>query len=198
MSRWTKALVGVVVVGVLALGAVAGQALAQAGPGDGQSRPRQEEFLDSVAGKLGVTVEELKEAIGSTELEMLEQAVEEGKVRPQMAERLRQRVEDGGLLARPPRARPGQQQRHPGLRLVLHAAAGTLDMTPRELVGELRATSQSLAELAEEKGVNREELKSGILQDVEKQLDEGLERLQENIDDIIDRTPGPSPAPPIE
>lgn len=198
MSRWTKALVGVAVVGVLALGAVAGQALAQAGPGDDQSRPRQEEFLDSVAGKLGVTVEELKEAIGSTELEMLEQAVEEGRVRPEMAERLRQRVEEGGLLPRPPRARPGQQQRHPGLRLVLHAAAETLDMTPRELVGELRATSQSLAELAEEKGVGREELKNGILQDVEKQLDEGLERLQDNIDDIIDRTPGPSPAPPIE
>jgi len=63
-------------------------------------------------------------------------------------------------------------------------------------VGELRATGQSLAELAGGKGVGREELKSGILGDVEKHLDEGLERLRENIDRIIDRTPGPPPAPP--
>lgn len=198
MSRRTKALLGVVVVGVLALGAVGGQALAQAGPGDEQPRPRQEEFLGRVADKLGVTVEELKEAIGSTELEMLDEAVEEGKVPPQMAERLRQHIEGGRLLPRPPRGHPGQQRLHMGQKAVLHAAAETLDMTPRELVGELRATGQSLAELAGGKDVGREELKSGILGDVEKHLDKGLERLRENIDRIIDRTPGPPPAPPIE
>jgi hypothetical protein len=115
-----------------------------------------------------------------------------------MAERLRQRVEEGQLLPRPQRPRHGQQRSHTSLRLVLHAAAETLDMTPRELVGELRATGQSLAELAEGKGVDREELKSGILGDVEKHVDERLERLQENIDGIIDRTPGSPPAPPAE
>jgi hypothetical protein len=186
------------VVGVLALGAVAGQALAQAGPGDEQARPRQEKFLGRVADKLCVTLEQLREAIGSTELEMLDEAVEEGKVRPEVAERLRQRIGDGRLLPPMRGARHQQPRLHPGQKLVLHAAAETLDMTPRELIGELRATGRSLAQLAEEKGVSREELRSGILEDVEKHLDEHLERLQENIDGIIDRTPGPPPAPPIE
>jgi hypothetical protein len=49
-----------------------------------------------------------------------------------------------------------------------------------------------VAQLAEEKGVSRDELKSAILEDVGKHLDEGLARLQENIDKIIDRTIGPA------
>jgi hypothetical protein len=52
--------------------------------------------------------------------------------------------------------------------------------------------------LAEEKGISRDELKSGILEDVEKHLDAGLERLRQNIDRIIDRTPGQAPAPTTE
>jgi hypothetical protein len=183
---------------MLALGAVAGQALAQAGPGDEEAPPLQEEFLGRVAEKLGVPVEELEEAIRSTELEMLDEAVEQGRIRPERAERLRRHIEEGRLLPPLPRPRPWQERLHPGQRLMLHAAAEVLDMTPRELIGELRQSGQSLAQLAEEKGVSREELKSGILEDVERRLNEGLERLRENIDDIIDRTPGPPPAPPTD
>jgi uncharacterized protein (DUF2267 family) len=172
--------------------------MAQSGPEDDeQARPRQEEFLGRVAAKLGLPVDDLREAIRSTGLEMLDEAVEDGKVRPELADRLRERVEEGGLLSRL-QPRLHQQRMHPGQRLVLHAGAEVLDMAPRELVSELRATGQSLAQLAESKGVTREELKSGILEDVEKRLDKGLERLTENIDDIIDRTPGPPPAPPTE
>jgi hypothetical protein len=68
-------------------------------------------------------------------------------------------------------------------------------MTPLDLVRELRSTGQSLAQLAEEKGISRDDLKSGILADVEKHVDAGLDRLRQNIDSIIDRTPGqPAPA----
>ena len=59
----------------------------------------------------------------------------------------------------------------------------------------MRTTGKSLAQVAEEKGISREDLKSGILADVEKHLDKGLERLRENIDSIIDRTPGQPAAP---
>ena len=188
MGKWTKALLGILVVGALALAVVGGrQALAQAGPEDQQARPRQEEFLSRLADKLGVSVDELKGAISSTELEMLDEAVEQGNISAERAERLRQHIGEGRLLPPLPRARlnAGQQ-------LVLHAAAEVLDMTPRELVREMRTTGKSLAQLAEEKGVSREELKSGILEDVEKHLDEGLARLQENIDSIIDRIIGPA------
>ena len=55
-----------------------------------------------------------------------------------------------------------------------------------------------LAQLAEGKGISREELKDGIIGQVEERLNEGLERLRENIDSIIDRTPGPPQASPTE
>ena len=198
VNRWTKTLLGLLVVGVLAAGAVAGQALAQAGPADEDSQPRGEEFLGRVAAKLGVSVDELKGAISSTELEMLDEAVGQGKVSQERADRLRQRVEEGRLLPPLPRARAAQDRLQAGQRLVLHAAAEVLEMTPQDLIQELRSTGQSLAQLAEEKGISRDELKSGILEDVEKHLDAGLERLRENIDSIIDRTPGQQPAPPTE
>jgi AraC-like DNA-binding protein len=195
MRRWTKSALGVLVVGVLALGGVAGHALAQPGPENQQAQPRQEEFLSSVAAKLGVPVDQLKGAIQSTELEMLDKAVEQGKVRPEVADRLRQRIEEGSLLPPLPRPATWQERLGPGQRLVLHAAAETLGVTPAELVQELRGSGKSLAQVAEEKSVSREQLKSGILADVEKHLDNGLERLHENIDRIIDRTAGQPAAP---
>jgi hypothetical protein len=195
VSRWTKALLGLLVVGVLAAGAVAGQALAQAGPANENAQPRGEEFLGRVAEKLGVSVDELKAAISSTELDMLDEAVQQGKVSQERAGRLRQRIEAGSLLPALSRANAGQVRLQAGQRLVLHATAEILEMTPLDLVRELRSTGQSLAQLAEEKGISRDDLKSGILADVEKHLDAGLERLRQNIDSIIDRTPGqPAPA----
>ena len=199
MRRWTKALLGLLVVGTLVLGSVVGgvvsHALAQPGIEEGDALPPQEQFLSSVAAKLDVPVDQLKGAIQSTELEMLDEAVEQGKVRPEVAERLRQRIEEGRLLPSLSGGQLRQGQLNPGQRLVLHAAAEVLDITPAELVRELRDSGKSLAQLAEEKGISREELKRGILADVEKHLDEGLERLQENIDSIIDRTPGQPAAP---
>ena len=192
MSKWTKALLGVLVVGALGFGAVAGHALAQAGPQDQPAAPKQEEFLSRLADKLGVSVDDLKAGISSTELEMLDEAVQQGTISSERADRLRQHIEDGRLVPPLPRARGGQGLQNAGRQLVLHAAAEALDMTPRELLQEMRATGKSAAQLAEEKGVSRDEFKAAILEDVETHLDQGLTRLQENIDKIIDRTIGPA------
>jgi AraC-like DNA-binding protein len=190
-----KALLGVLVVGILALGGVAGHALAQPGPETEQASTPREELLSGVAAKLGVPADQLRGAVQSTELEMLDKAVEQGKVRPEVADRLRQRIEEGRLLPSLSRPATWQERLGPGQRLVLRAAADVLHVTPQELANEMRTTGKSLAQVAEEKGISRDELKSGILADVEKHLDKGLERLQENIDSIIDRTPGQPAAP---
>jgi hypothetical protein len=195
MSRKTKTTLGILVVGILVLGGVVGgvanHALAQPGTGQGDASTPKEQFLSSVATKLGVPVDQLKGAIQSTELEMLDKAAEQGKVRPEVADRLRQRIEAGQLLPSLPKlaasARLGT-----GQRLVLRAAADVLHITPQDLAKEMRATGKSLAQVAEEKGVSRDDLKSGITADVQKYLDKGLERLRTNIDSIIDRAPGES------
>jgi lambda repressor-like predicted transcriptional regulator len=195
VSRWMKAALGVLVAGILALGGVGGYALAQDGTEKEASQPRWEEFLNGVAAKLGVPTDQLKGAIQSTELEMLDNAVAQGKVRPAVADRLRQRIEQGGLLA-PLRGSLGAQARlNVGQRLVLNAAADVLQVTPQDLASEMRTTGKSLAQVAEEKGVSRDDLKSGIIADVQKYFDQGLERLRANIDNIIDRTPAQPAAP---
>jgi hypothetical protein len=190
-----KALLGVLVVGILALGGVAGHALAQPGPETEQASTPREELLSGVAAKLGVPADQLKGAVQSTELEMLDKAVEQGKVRPEVADRLRQRIEEGRLLPSLSRQAGGQGRLGLGQRLVLRAAADVLNVTPQELANEMRTTGKSLAQVAEEKGISRDDLKSGITANVEKYLDKGLERLRENIDGIIDRTPGQPVAP---
>jgi transposase-like protein len=199
MRRSTKAALGVLVVGVLVLGGVVGgvvsHALAQSGTEKEGTQPQQEEFLSSVAAKLGVSVDQLTGAIQSTELEMLDKAVEQGKVRPEVADRLRQSIEEGRLLPSLRGSLGAQAQLSVGQRLVLRAAADVLNMTPQELVQEMRTTGKSLAQVAEEKGVSRDDLKNGIIADVQKYLDNGLGRLRENIDSVIDRTPGQPAAP---
>jgi AraC-like DNA-binding protein len=140
-------------------------------------------------------VDQLKGAIQSTELDMLDNAVQQGKVRPEVADRLRQRIEEGQLALPLRRAAALQGRLGPGQRLVLRAAADVLNVTPQELASEMRTTGKSLAQVAEEKGVSRDDLKSGITADVQKHLDNGLERLRTNIDSIIDRTAGQAVAP---
>lgn len=195
MSGWMKAALGVLTVGILTVGSLGGYALAQGGSGNVASQPPQEQFLSSVAAKLGVSVDELKGAVQSTELEMLDNAVAQGKVRPEVADRLRQRIEEGGLLPRLGGSIGAQARLNVGQRVVLNAAADVLDMTPRDLASEMRTTGKSLAQVAEEKGISRDDLKNGIIADVEKYFEQGLERLRTNIDSIIDRTPGQAAAP---
>ena len=196
MSRWTKVGLGVAVVGVLLLGAAVGgvvdRARAQPGSEEDKALPRQE-FLSRVAARLGVSEEQLREAVRSTELEMLDEAVQQGRIPSERADRLRQRIEEGRLLPPLPRPAPRQERLGPGQRLVLRATAEALGVTPAELVREVRDSGKSLAQLAEEKGISREELKSRILDDVQKHVDKGLERLRDNIDRLIDRTWGATP-----
>ena len=191
-------MIAVVALAAVVSGILVGTALAQGGEGGG----RGEELLSRVAQRLGVSVEELKKAISASELEMLDEAVAEGRISLCRAERVRQHIQEGRLFlfARPHRP-------HPGRALVLYAAAETLDMRPRELRAELME-GQSIAQVAEARDISRAELKAGILSEAEERLDgavdngrltreradEALQRLRENIDRIIDFAPCPAPA----
>jgi ribosomal protein S20 len=215
---------GLIAAGVLALATVCFGAttLVHATQGDDRPAPRElvEEFLSRVAGKLGVSKEELSGAIESTELEMVDEAVADGRISEETAERLRSRIEEGkGFLGLPvcrPRGPVGPRIDariiRAGLHLVVDPAADVLGMERQELVGELRE-GKSLAEIAEEQDVSVEVLKSGILDGVAAKLEKAvsngrlgeeraeriLQRLTERIDDIIKRTlpsrlGGPDPA----
>lgn len=207
---------GVLVVGAASFGA---STLVHATQGDDKPAPRElvDEFLSRVAAKLGISQEELSGAIKSAELEMLDEAVAEGRISEERAERVRERIEEGrGFLGLPVRGpRIGARVIRAGLHLVVDPAAEVLGMERQGLVAELR-DGKSLAQIGKEQGVGLEELKSGILEGAEAKLEEAvsngglseeradrvLQRLSERIDDIMSRTLPPRfgglAAPPEE
>jgi len=182
------AALGVVVLLVSSL--VAGVALAQGG-GTGDTQGERESFAARVAAHLGVTEQQLVDAFKAARLEMLDEAVAAGKISPEEAEQIRQRIEESkglGLVGR---------HRHL-LGGIVRSVADTLDMTPREIAQDLRQ-GQSLAEIGQAKGVSTDTLKSAILTAADEKLDQAvadgkltqdqadkiMTRLTDNIDKIL-------------
>jgi len=162
-----------VAVAVLALGVVAiGGAAADEDDGPLGT------FLSKVADKLGVSEDELQTAIDEARTETLDEAVDEGLLTEEQAERL----QDGGF---PFRGRPRHGPGH-----VMDAAAEALGMPQDELMEQLR-DGNSLAEVAEAQGKDLKAFKAELLDQVQAQLDELVaedDLTQEQADGIFQRT----------
>jgi hypothetical protein len=136
---------------------------------------------------------------------MVDEAIAEGRISEEMAQMLRERIEDGrGFLGLPvcwPHKAGRARIIRAALHLVVDPAADVLGMERQEVVTALR-DGQSLADIAEEQGVSVEGLKSGILEGAAAKLEQAvsngrlsgeradriLQRLTEHIDDIVSRT----------
>ena len=93
---------------------------------------------------------------------------------------------------------------------IVKSVADTLDMTPREIVQDIRQ-GQSLAEIAQAKGVSIDTLKSAILDAAKEKLDQAvadgkltqdqadkiMTRLTDNIDKIVNWKRGSAGVGPL-
>jgi hypothetical protein len=164
------------------LAAGGGAALAMNRTAADSPRPEREAFLADVAGRLGVSVEELRKAF-------------------------REAAEARGWRGGPhsgrhfgPHARQGA--RH-AVRQAFDAAADYLGLSRPELRSRLRA-GDSLAEIAEAEGKSVDALKQALRESISARLDravadgriteaqrqELLDRLDEKIDDLVQRSRG--------
>lgn len=187
------------VIAVLALSAVmVGAAVTSAQGGEGPIGG----FLTNLAERLGISEDELKTAIKDAGVETVDEAVAAGNLTQEQADRLKERIEEGGL--------PfmfGERHRGVGGAIALHrAAADILGVTPAKLMEELR-DGASLAEVAEAHGKSVDDFKTELLAAVKTQLDtlvtdgrltqdqadQLYQRLEENIDTIVnaERRMGP-------
>ena len=161
---------------VLAVGAVAiGGAATSAREGDGPLGT----FLGKVAEKLGISEEEFKTAIDEARTESIDEAVAEGRLTEEQAQRLQERGFPfaGGRVGK-------------GCGQVKDAAAEVLGMTQEELKDELK-DGNSLADVAEAQGMSVEDFKVALLDQVQVQLGELVadgDFTQEQADDIFQRT----------
>jgi len=188
----------------LGLGAVAiGGAVTSAQEGDGPVGT----FISKLAGKLGVSEDELKTAIQDTRVEMIDEAVAEGRLTEEQGERLKERIEEGdlgfgfGSRFGEGRFRHGLCQRAVGG--VLDASAGVLDMSVDDLKAQLK-DGKSLAAVAEAQGMSVDGFKAALSDAVKAKLDKAVEEekltqeqadrlfqgFEENIDRIVNATPG--------
>jgi uncharacterized protein YidB (DUF937 family) len=161
-----------------------------------QRTQAHQDYLNALAAKLGVTSEQLIEAMKQVRIDRVNKLAQEGKITREQADRAIQRINSSpgpiGPVGRPFARRPA-----------LVGAAQALGVTPPELTQALRS-GQSLAEFAQSKGMSRDDLKVKLTEVRKAALDaavarnamatdqakEALERFTANLDQFIDAKPG--------
>jgi len=198
MRRIVVAALAIVLVGAALIGGSIGLAVAQ-----GEDGPVRT-FLGRVAEKLGIGEDELRSAVTEVQQDIINEQVAGGTLTAEQGERLRERVENGGLLGPLDRFGIRAHVRNQVGGLTVETAATVLDMEPEDLLAELK-DGKTLAEVAKEQGMSVEEFTTESLAQVEQELaalvaegkitDEQAnaisERIEENIDRIVNAQPGP-------
>lgn len=200
--------------------AVGGAAFAQTPTAAGTPKPiqqRAEELLSSLAGKLGKSPAELRAAIVATQKDRVAADLAAGRITPEQATRLNQRIDaSNGLdMFRGPAAKGAKATAKPGapakaVRGNVGADLATfLGVQPQEL-RQAVASGKSLAAFAAEKGKSRDDVKAFLTtrertrlaaavtagRITQAQSDQRLTRFTSQIDQLIDRTaPAGKPRP---
>lgn len=202
MRRFWK--VGLAIVAMLAIaGAAVGIVAAQtdggtptptvqedgATPAVDEKESLREEFLSRLAQELGISVEQLEQALTSTALAMVDQAVADGRITEGKAAEIRERIESGeGPLFPHLRPHPGPHHRGVG---VVRQVAEFLGLEPQEVFEALKS-GQSLAQIADAQGGSADELKAFLLSELGQYLAQAVEKgriTQERADEILANAP---------
>jgi hypothetical protein len=175
-----------IVIVVATLAAAAGGAAAIAGVQDSPSS-RADSYLEGVAGHLGVSTDELKDAMKAAALDEVDAALADGRLTEEEAAALKERIEAGdappffGPLFGP-RFGPGFEGAPDGLPFHGHfffaeklfTAAEYLGLSEDELENRLNEGS-TLAEVAEAEGKSVAGLKTALVADAKERVDEAVE-----------------------
>ncbi|MHB1132928.1 MAG: hypothetical protein ACYC4L_11125 [Chloroflexota bacterium] len=187
MWRGKRLLAAGIVAALLALAAV-GAAFAQATPtppaGAEQARTSYGQvFLDKLAAALGISRDELNAAAKTAAGQTVDQAQQDGKLTPERADRLRERIEQGNGfspwwvpgngLGRLERSVDALRARFIGGQAYLEGVAQALNTTVDDLKTQLRS-GKSVADLAQAKGVSADAIKTAVLAAAGAELDQAV------------------------
>jgi hypothetical protein len=191
----------------------AGGAYAAVGAGTGAAD--RQAFLSDAAARLNVSPARLQSALQGALSDRLDAAVKAGRITQAQADRIEQRMKDGGGLASGagPRLRPLGGFRHSGgpFRAGLDGAAAYLGLTDAQLRERLRS-GETLAQIAGSQGKTADGVKAAIRDAVRARLDTAvrdkritsdqerliLQRLAARLDHLVDahvKLPLPPVAP---
>lgn len=164
----------------------------------------REAYLEKLAANLGVDAQKLKDAIKTTNLQVLDEKVADGSIPQDRADAMRERIESGDtfFFGMGGHGRGGDDHGRrggPGFAAGSAALATFLGIDEATLRTELQ--TKSLADVAAAHGKSRDDLKAflvdsaktGLAQAVadgkltQEQADERLSKLTGNLDEMIDR-----------
>lgn len=188
------------IIGAVAALAVGLVAVAGAGAQEGPAGGRVGDFVTRLADRLGISEDELTTAVKDVEIDMINQAVEDGRLTEEQGAQAIERIENSPVHFPGDGPRPGLKCR--ARDFVLESAAEVLDMPVGQIEGKLNS-GMSLAEVAEEEGMTVEDFTAALAAQVEedlqakveageitqKQMDRLLEKFTNNVDRIINYHP---------
>jgi hypothetical protein len=165
--------------------------------------------IEDAAELLGVEPEELSDALKQALENRLDEAVRDGRLPEEKAERMKERLQadDSPLFRGPGLAAPRFHRHGPRLFAALDAAADYLDVPEGELRERLRE-GETLAEIARDEGKSVDGLVDALVAEKTKRLNEAVEdgrltdaqrdrivaRLREHTTDLVNgRLPTPRP-----
>jgi len=179
------------------------------GPTMEQRAQMHQAFQSALAGRLGISVDQLTAAMKQARIDTINQAVAAGKLSQDQANRMIQAIQSGQMPGMR-RGGPEQGQPGPGGRPGMMRPGGPvgelatiLGMTPQDVQAQFQA-GKSVAEIAQAKGISRDDLKKKLLDAenarlgqavqagrlTQQQADEIKTRRAANIDSILDMKPG--------
>lgn len=209
-GMWKGLLVvwALIVLGGAATGVVLAQsgdetpaATEQAAPTDDEATPSDDttlrdeiDYLARLADNLGISQDELEAAIKATNLEVVDKLVADGVIDEERAADIRERIDSGegpGFFG-PGFFGPGGP--HPGFAhgVALDQLADFLGMTEDEFM-QAKQDGQTLAEIAEARGVSVDDLTAFLLAQIEEQVSDAVAngRIdQAQADEILADAPG--------
>ena len=130
-------------------------------------------FWTTLASKLSVSQDALKAAFRDAAKAVVAQAVQDGKVKQDQADKLNQRIDQMPLDTVPLPIVPQDKAKLASLKQMLDAAANMLGMSPRDLMEELR-DGLTLGQIAQQKGVDPNKLKTAMLAVPSSRIDEAV------------------------
>ena len=168
--------------------------------GDTARGERREDFLNRLAENLGVSREDLDGAVDETQIEMIDQALADGRIDEEKAAELKERVANGEPLF-PFFGGGGHGHIRHIVVSFIEVAADVLGLEVDD-VKEQAKDGSSLADIATAQGVDVETFKTDLLAGIKTKLDaqvasgdleqdradEMYARFSENIDDIVNKT----------
>jgi hypothetical protein len=189
MKRFWKVAGIAALVAILGLMVVGAVALAQEEDVDSWPFQFREKLHEAIAGILGISVDEYDSAVDTARDQVLDEAVTSGWLTQDQADRMRERADEGWGLGSGPGMPPGFHGRRggmPGLEgspyglkggaedSLQAIAADQLDITVEDLLAQLQ-DGETIAALAQEKGVDPQSIADTYLDNLSSRLDEAVQ-----------------------